>query len=194
MEEEKLKEIFAKTNKDYSRFFEFIKYNYREEHFSNRNIIGFSLLFSAFLTYKYLNSKIIYRENNGHFNSPQNLLNRKLTRNYLTEGAFRFFFGSISVFIGISIFKMYYLKIEEPLFYHDSDAEKQIQIKKDLEDIILIKESIDSPNEEKIIKVGGDETIEKMNQKFALNIFAIDKSLNFRNNINKYFEQYKKKQ
>ncbi len=191
MEEKNLKAIFAKTDQDYSRFFEFIKYNYKEEHFSNRNTFGFSILSAGLFTYKYLNNRIIYRENNGHFNSPQNLLNRKLSHNYMMEGTFRFILGSLIIFTGISLFKLYYLKLEEPLFSFDSEAEKRIQMKKDIEDIILINNKMDSSNGERIIKIGIDES-EKMSEKYGANKFAIDQNLSFRNNINKYFEQYKK--
>lgn len=192
MEEEKLKAIISKTNKDYSRFYDFIKYKYKEDQFSNKNLIIFSILLSGLFTYKHLNKKIIYHENNGHFNSPQNLLNRKLYRNYMMEGVFRFLIGSVAIFIGASLFKIHYLKIEEPLFIYNREAEDRKKNMRDSEDIVLIKSNLDQSHEEKIIKVGADLSIEDLDQKKALNIFNIDKTLHSRNNINKFFEQYYK--
>lgn len=192
MDEDKFYAVISRTKRDNSRFSELIKYYYRDEYFSNRNTIFVSIFFSSFLTYKYLKNTILYRENNGHFNSPQNLLNRKLTKNYLIEGGFRFILNSLGLFLCLNLFKFYYLKIDEPLFLWNPEEEQEIKKKKDLEDIILIEEELKQENKEKIFKVGIDETEEKINQNFAKSLFSIDKSLGFRNNINKYFEQYKK--
>jgi len=192
MDEDKFYAVISKTNRDNSRFYELIKYYYRDEYFSNRNTILFSLLFSSFLTYKYLKNTILYRENNGHFNSPQNLLNRKLTKNYLIEGGFRFILNSLGLFICLNLFKIYYLKIDEPLFIWNPEYDLEEKKKKDFEEIILIKEELKQDLEEKIFKVGVDESEEKIDENRGNSLFSIDKSLGFRNNINKYFDQYKK--
>ena len=78
-DEKKFQLIITKTNEDYSRYTDYIKSNIKEEYFKNRNITIFSVFFSGFFSFKFLNKKIILRENNGHFNSPQTLLNKKLS-------------------------------------------------------------------------------------------------------------------
>jgi Cys-tRNA synthase (O-phospho-L-seryl-tRNA:Cys-tRNA synthase) len=98
--------------------------------------------------------------------------------------------GSLTLFIGFNIFKIYYLNIGEPLFNYDFESEKQNKIKKDIEDIVFIKQQLDSSNEHKIIKLG-KESVESINEKFGQKLFAINKSINFRDNINKYYEKYK---
>jgi len=201
MEEEKLKKIFFQTDKDCSRYSEFFKQFFKQEYISNKNLLIFSISLSSLFTYNYLNKKIIYRENNGHFNSPQTLLNKKLTKNYLFEGGFRFLLGSTSIFAILNLFKIYYLKIEEPLFDYNSYENKKEKYKKDIEDIILIKKEIgfegqnfEEKDKNLIVKIGRDDISEdEENQSFANKIFSIDKSVTFRNNINKYFEQYKNK-
>lgn len=192
MDEEKFKEIFSKANNDYSGIYDFFKSYYKEDYFSNRNVIGFSIVFSGLFTYKYLKNRIIYRENNGHFNSPQNLLNRKLTKNYWIEGTFRFTMGTVALYMGLNLFKIYYLKLEVPLLFNDPENEKQYNTKKDIDDILLIKEQIDSSDKDMIVKVG-NESLESINDSLGKKLYGMNETLNFRNNINKYFEQYRKK-
>ena len=65
---------------------------------SNRTIFIFSALTSGYMSYKYLKNKEVYTEYNGHFNSPNNLLNKRMTLFHLQEAVMRFSLGI--VFIG----------------------------------------------------------------------------------------------
>jgi hypothetical protein len=71
-------------------------------NFSLRTIAVFSTFTSGYMSYKYLKNKEIYSEFNGHFNSPNNLHNRRLTFFYLQEALVRFSLGTAFI-LGISL-------------------------------------------------------------------------------------------
>lgn len=69
---------------------------------STRTFFIFSCITSGYMSYKYLKNKEIYSEFNGHFNSPNNLHNRRLTLFYLQEAFMRFSLGTVFI-CGISL-------------------------------------------------------------------------------------------
>lgn len=68
------------------------------KNISNKNIYLISLLLSGAMTYKYGVNRFLYMEHHGHFNSPQNMLNRKVFQHHMQEIFLRFGFG----FFGLS--------------------------------------------------------------------------------------------
>jgi hypothetical protein len=88
-------------NKDYKQIF--IK-KFRIEKLTDRKIHSFSLFLSAYLTYRFLKRTTIYNEVHGHYNSPQNLLNRRLTQHYYKDAIARFAIGLL--FFNFSLFAL----------------------------------------------------------------------------------------
>jgi hypothetical protein len=67
-----------------------------ERYFKNQSDIKIaivSFMISGYFAYKYLKGKHVMMEYNGHFNSPQSLMNRKLSGHYLKDAAARFCLG-----------------------------------------------------------------------------------------------------
>lgn len=192
MDDKTLKDIIMQTNKDYSGMFEYLKSFYRDEYFTHRNLLIFSVILPGLFTYRYMMKTTLLREYNGHFNSPQNLLNRKLTKNYLFEATFRFIVGGIATFMALNIFKIYYLKLDDgPLLVSQEDIKMQ-KTQEDLSDIISIKERIKEADKY-IVKIGKDQIVEELGESYANKIFSMNKFMDSRNKINKYYEQYHNK-
>jgi hypothetical protein len=186
MDEEKLRKILEKNNQDISRYEKLLDLYLKQEYFSNRNITIFSIALSGFLTYRFWKNKIIFRENHGHFNSPQNLLNKSLTKNYILDGIFRFFVGGLSFYFALNTFKSIYFKLDS----RKDETEEQIN-QLDDKDIHLIKSfSYDS---EKILKIGIDDINDKINPNFVQKIFTIDKKLEERDNLQRYYDRNNEK-
>src|SRR5689334_14336159 len=62
---------------------------------SEISICLISLSISGYLAYRYLNKKHLMMEYHGHFNSPQNMINKRLTVHYVKDAAARFGLGFI---------------------------------------------------------------------------------------------------
>ena len=187
MDENKIQEIFKKSQKEFY-LKDYLKSFYKEEYFSNKNLMFVSFFLSSLLTIKFIKSKHLYREFHGHFNSPQTLLNKKLTINYLTDAFFRFFLGNVGFFYFFYSFKKYYLKINEPLFTEKEDIEEKYYNKN-----LMILE--DEDNNERLVKEIGIDKINEENHfeyKNVQRLFDIENSLKIRNNLNRYYEDYKK--
>jgi hypothetical protein len=60
---------------------------------SDIRIYATSVVISGWCAYRYLSNKYVMMEYHGHFNSPQNMLNKRLTSHYLKDAAARFFIG-----------------------------------------------------------------------------------------------------
>lgn len=87
---------------------------------SNYTFGAISIVSSFYMTYKYLANKDVYTEYNGHFNSPKNQLNKKMTIFYLQDSVIRIGLGMIFVGGGLILTKIllmkYYLKNENEFF------------------------------------------------------------------------------
>jgi len=98
---------------------------------STRTIFIFSTLTSGYMSYKYLKNKEIYSEFNGHFNSPNNLHNRRLTFFYLQEALVRFSLGTAFLFgVGLIVSKVV-LKNYNKQVFKSNTSNKEIIISKE---------------------------------------------------------------
>lgn len=72
---------------------------------SQSKIYFFSILVGGVSAVRFLNRKYISREFHGHFNSPQNLLNRNLTKHYVQDSLVRFAMISLLYTVTLSTIK-----------------------------------------------------------------------------------------
>ena len=75
------------TNEIKISYFERMKNFIKTQSDTSIYCISFSI--SLYLAYNYLKKKHVMKEYHGHFNSPQNMLNRKLTTHYLKDAGAR---------------------------------------------------------------------------------------------------------
>lgn len=68
------------------------------KNISNTKIYLISFFLTTAMTYRYAANRFLYREHHGHFNSPQNMLNKRVFQHHLQEVFLRLGFG----FVGIS--------------------------------------------------------------------------------------------
>jgi hypothetical protein len=82
---------------------------------SGMSICFISFGVSGYLAYSYLKRKHIMMEYHGHFNSPQNMLNQRLTSHYVKDAAARFGLSFLFfTFLQIAVkFKLMGLTFEE---------------------------------------------------------------------------------
>src|SRR5688572_12643204 len=97
MEEHKLK-----LNGDENEYFivEFLK------NISVFKKLVISTLIPAYLTYRFLAKRYLYSEHHGHFNSPNRILNRKLTEFHLQDAFVRFGFGFLILYGALTFIKI----------------------------------------------------------------------------------------
>lgn len=148
-----------------------IKENFK--NISQTKILICSFLFSSFVSYKYLKNRSLYSEYHGHFNSPQNMLNKRLTKFHLQDALFRFTFTFILMFGSFYSLK-YYLND----YYYNSNKD---QTKNTL--------NVDyTQDNEYIVKKGNKKLLEFYDRNEIENSarFSNEEELKRRDNINKY--------
>ena len=104
------------------------------KNFSNAKIYLISICLTSAMTYKYGANRFLYMEHNGHFNSPQNMLNRKVFHHHLQEIFLRFGFG-VGGISAILLLIRGYLRIGEL----DKEIEKKNDLNKERENLELTK-------------------------------------------------------
>lgn len=145
------------------------------KNLSQNKIYGISLLLSTLFSYKYLKNKHLYSEFNGHFNSPQNKLNKVLFTFYLKEGVIRFSFGFIFFMLSLTYVKSKLGGYEEELkkIYKTTDL---VVVKQEKQ-----KDTIDGSE----IDVGETEYHDPISK----DADYIQESLKRKNNVQKYLSK-----
>ncbi len=64
---------------------------------SNTKIYVISFFLTSAMTYKYATNRFLYREHHGHFNSPQNMLNKRVFQHHVQEIVLRMGFGIVGI-------------------------------------------------------------------------------------------------
>jgi len=82
----------AKHSKDLNE-----KIKEKLKNISNTKIYLISFFLTSTMTYKYATNRFLYREHHGHFNSPQNLLNRRVFHHHVQEVFLRLGLGYIGI-------------------------------------------------------------------------------------------------
>jgi len=86
-------------------FFSLTKEKFK--NISNFKIYTISFALTGYMTYKYGKNRFIYSEHHGHFNSPQNMLNRRVFYHHLSEVILRFGFGVVSISFVLFLLRTY---------------------------------------------------------------------------------------
>ena len=86
-------------------FFSFMKEKLK--NISNFKIYTISIALTGYMTYKYGKNRFIYSEHHGHFNSPQNMLNRRVFYHHFSEVILRFGFGVVGISVVLFLLRAY---------------------------------------------------------------------------------------
>ena len=117
---------------------------------SQTGIYTMSFIIGSMTSIKFLNRKYLNKEFHGHFNSPQNMLNKSLSRHYIQDAIVR---GSITFFIMTILLSAYKYKlggyenhISETLIETEEDDEFKTKIYNDkyIHDSIKHRENVNN--------------------------------------------------
>jgi hypothetical protein len=119
--------------------------NYLKER-TDFSIYLTSTVFSGYFAYRYLKNKFVMKEYHGHFNSPQNLLNKKLTTHYLKDALARFGLGFVVLTLsqmGIKYYLDGYIQDVAIVTIEEDEEYKNIFIEKnDIQEAIKRRENV----------------------------------------------------